>query len=152
MVKKIVFLIVITLVYSPILASDRDKVAASARVKNEQFLYNSFRLDDLIKNAIQNYKAEIVRIYPMFTDEILKKDFSDIFLNAETKFRESYLKAFKVYSDEELEKLVKHYDSEIGRWLIKKEIEFNRNAQEQFDAEYQKLNDSFLKRLKSKKY
>ncbi|MCP3928581.1 MAG: hypothetical protein GY705_05710 [Bacteroidetes bacterium] len=143
MIRKI--LIILSVVFTASIAM------AASRAENEKILYEKMGIEAIVVKSIVTYKSEIIRLYPDLNQNILEQKYHDIFSRAETNFKNSYINAFSIYSDEELQKLVEFYNTEFGIWLESKSNEFNRQAQTNFEAPYIELNDSFQKRYYSKK-
>lgn len=124
---------------------------AASRAENERILYEKMGIEAIIVKSIVSYKSEIVRLYPDLNQNILDQKYYDIFSRAESNYRNAYYEAFKVYSDEELQKIVDFYSTEFGMWVTNKGNEFNRQVQTNFESPYIELNNSFQRRYYSKK-
>ena len=123
---------------------------ASSRIENENILFDKMGIEAIITKSINAYKSEVIRLYPNINKDILDKEYSDIFIKAKNNFRDSYKKAFRVYSDDEIQRLVKFYETEFGSWLINKSIEFNSQVQSNFEKPYKELSNDFILRYYSK--
>ena len=135
---KFILIISILFVYSMAFASSREEFIKS--------LCKSFGVEEISKQSMVSYKAELLRIYKDLNDDVLKKEYNDIFVDAENNLLKSYYEAFNVYTDQELKKLAEFYNSDFGKWYSEKSGEYNKRVQANFESSYKELNNKFIER------
>ncbi|MEW6077463.1 MAG: DUF2059 domain-containing protein [Thermodesulfobacteriota bacterium] len=134
-----------------ILLSLASTIAVSAsRSENVNILIRKMGVEQVVKQSIAGYKAEILRQYPDITEKDLDEKYGVIFEKAGDSLIHSYEQGFDVYTDDELVRLVDFYNTEFGRWFSDKETAYNQKVQINFEQVYKQLNNDFINRTSFK--
>ena len=123
---------------SSIYANDRESMSKE--------ILKAMAIDKMAEKAIGSYVNETMRLYDL-DREFLNKHFTDIFKRAEIRYLESFTKGLDVYSDDELSKLLEFYQSEFGKWYLRKAEEFNSKSLEHLPNMMKNLNEEFAQRI-----
>lgn len=130
-----------------ILFLSNSSAIASERKESELFLYQAMGIEHAVELSIQDWKDSAVAMTPKLTDDIIENEYNDIFEDAKHKIRERYLKSFKIYSDDDLKKVVDFHKTDFGKWYSKKTKSYNNDAHIDVSKIYENLNDQFFDRF-----
>jgi len=120
---------------------------ASERKESELFLYKVMGIEHVVDLSIQDWKDSAVAMTPKLTNDIIENEYNDIFEDTKHQLRERYLISFKIYSDDELKKIVDFYKTDFGKWYSKKTKSYNNDAHLDVARIYENLNDQFFDRF-----
>lgn len=134
-----------------ILFLSNSSAIASERKESELFLYKAMGIEHAVELSIQDWKDSAVAMALNLTDDIIENEYNDIFEDTKHKIRERYLESFKIYSDDELKKIVDFYKTDFGKWYSKKTKSYNNDAHLDVSGIYENLNDQFFDRFMERK-
>lgn len=108
----------------------------------EDYFESKYGLD--FQYGQEKYMESYMKELSVFNDEELDK-------YGKERYMESYIKGLSVYSDEELRKLINFYQSDEGKWIIKKNLESNAIVLDDLKKASDDFNKVFIERMQSLK-
>ncbi|NIY83698.1 hypothetical protein [Vibrio hepatarius] len=106
----------------------------------EDYFESKYDLD--YQYGQEKYMESYMKELSVFSDDELDK-------YGQQRYMQSYLKGLSVYTDEELKKLIDYYQSDEGKWIIKKSLESNSIIVDDLENTSDDLNKIFVERMQS---
>lgn len=104
---------------------------------------------ETVDHYFMEYRNQLVKLYPFLTDEYFESNYGSVFQYGKERYMESYMKGLSIYTDEELKKRLEYYNSDEGKWIIKKNLESNKIILDDLTRASGDFNEVFIKKMKS---
>ncbi len=148
---------------------------ASQRSELEHEVAETLGFKETARHSFTGYKKQIVELYSLLADDCFESNYDLDFQYGQEKYMESYMKklsafndeeldkygqkrymqsymkGLSVYTDDELKKLIDYYNSDEGKWIIKKSLESNVIVIDDLKSATCDFNKKLIEKMKSLK-
>ena len=118
---------------------------SGTRAENIDFLYTKSGTPEVIDESINAYRQELFRQYPEIYERIPESVLLDAFSVGRESLKNSYIRGYNIYTDKEIEELFVFYQTDKGKWMLEKSMEYSKVVQSNFNLGYEEINDAYIK-------